>query len=427
MMKEFEEETGKHALWAGTVTQQFKDWKKLKRKLQKKKTKLKEKKKEVKNLKKEVVRAEKRVYSSHELIIKIIGFIALIYLFLLGITFLKQGVLSLGEGFINCIIDNLSTSENAFSVGWIISFLSQSGSVIAFLTIILADVGALNINLLFWALIGTIIGNTSTSLIAVLFSKPRNTHDLRHGFEIGVANLIYTLILVVLVIVIELLTGFFTNTSIILRNTLGGVISPGVTGSPIDFLTKPVVMIFNSLLVFLGDWMSIVLIIIGGALFALSLKNLGRVIIDLLGGKRHARSIINKYMNSDWRAFIIGFSITLLIASNSASLTLLVPLAVAGLIKFRQSIPYAIGTITGSFIDVLLGSLAVATPFAISAGVMFTIISLIGFLFIISNQSSDFIYSVTRFLTRRVLRMNKKSIIVLLVSMLVIPLLLLVT
>ncbi|MBD3312576.1 hypothetical protein GF352_03950 [archaeon] len=428
LMNEYENETGKNALWGGGVTEQFKEWKKLRKDLKKKKTKLKEKKKEVKNLKKEVIRKEKRVYSGHELIIKVISFIALIYLFLLGIAFLKQGVINLGSAALSYMAASLSTIENAFSLGWIVSFLSQSGSVIAFFTIMLADAGALNINLLFWALIGTIIGNTSTSLIAVLFLKPRNANDLRHGFEIGLANLVYTLILVLLVIVFELTTSFFTSASNLLRSSLTTITAPSMAASPIDLVTTPLVMLFKSALWFLGQGAtSITLIFIGGLLFAISLKYLGGIVIDFLGGKRHARSIINKYMSSDKQAFIIGFGITLLMASNSASLSLLVPLAVAGLIKFRQSIPYAIGTITGSFIDVLLGSLAVATPFSISAGVMFTLISLIGFLFIISSKTSDFIYNVTRFLTRRVLRMNKKSIIVLLISMLVIPLLLLVT
>lgn len=425
LMKLYEKETGKHAVWAGKITQQYKNWKRLRRELHKKRTRLEEKKEEVKDLKKEVIRTEKKVYSGHELLIRIIGFIAFIYLFLLGIAFLKQGVLQLGGNVTNYIISNLSTSDNALSLGWLVSYLSQSGSVIAFITIILADIGALDVNLLFWALIGTIIGNTSTSLIAVLLAKPANAHDLRHGFEIGIANLVYTFILVLLVVTLELLTGFFTNTSIFLKNSLSGLIKPGLTASPIDLITNPIVVLFNSLFSFLGNWLSLTLILIGGVLFALSLKNLGRVVIDLLGGKRHARSIINNYLKSDWQAFIIGFSITLLMASNSASLSLLVPLAVAGLIKFRQTIPYAIGTITGSFIDVLLGSLAVASPFALSAGIMFTLISLMGFLFIISSKPSDLIYNTTRLISRRVLRMNKKSVISLLLLMLAVPLLIL--
>lgn len=426
LMKVFEKETGKNALWGGKITEQFKEWKRLRNKIKKKKSKLEEKKEEIDKLKKEIIQTKKKVYSGHEFLIRIVGFVLLIYLFLLGIAFLKQGVIGLGDDSLDYIASNLSTIENAFSIGWIVSFLSQSGSVIAFLTIIMADVRSLNINLLLWALIGTIIGNTSTSLITVLFSKPKNAHELRHGFEIGLANLVYTLILITSVIIIELTTNFFTKTTNLIKSSLTNLVTGGVARSPIDLITMPLVNLLNSLMGFLQSTVSsVILIIIGGLLFALSLKYLGRIIIDLLGGKRHARAIINHYMNSDLRSFAIGFIITILMASNSASLSLLVPLAVFGLIKFRQTIPYAIGTITGSFIDVLLGSLAIATPFAISAGVMFTIISLMGFLFIISSKPSDFIYWLTRIISQKVIRMNKKSVITLLSLLIIIPLIIL--
>lgn len=426
LMKEFEDETGKNAVWGGKVTKQFKEWKRLKKELDEKKEKIEEKEEKVEKLKNEVVRKEKRVYSGHELVLRAAVFALLVYSFLLGISFLKAGVVQLSDQALGFLPPSALNAENAFLTGWVVSYLSQSGSVIAFISIVLADAGAINPPLLFWALLGTIIGNTSTSLIAVMFTKPDRADDFRHGFEIGFANLLYSALLVIAVLVIERFTGFFTRVPAYLKDYLGPV---GLAGGWVSYVTTPLVNAFTELLGGAGliAFLAPAQVLVGAALFVLSMKNISRVVVDFLGGKRHARSLINKYMCNDFYAFLIGFALTMLVASNSASLSLVVPLAVAGVIKFRQAIPFAIGTVTGSFIDVLLGSIALGSSFAASAGLMFTLISLFGFAFLVSGRVSDFIHDSTRFLTRKVLRMNKGSAAVVLTLLILVPLLLLAT
>ncbi len=498
LMEEYEERTGKNAVWAGKVTKQFKEWSKSFKELQRKKKKLKKKEekveekekkieeekeelkkkkeeeikkkfngkidellkkkedlekkkkeklddkeekiekkfkekekkveKELERLRKDVLRTKRKVYSEKQRFKQTIILVSLLYIFILGINLIKEGALNLSMDFFSQITRTLSSFDNSFIIGWVASFLTQSGSGIAFLAITLAGAGFLGVESLFYFLSGTIIGNTSTPILVSLFVKSENAHELRHGFEIGIVNLIYSIILVIIIVFIELFTNFYTNSAKYFSTMFGGFEQIKLLPGIITIMTMPIINFYEIILqtIFQDSIINIVFIITGFILLVLSLKHVSGIIIQFLGGKRHTRSIINNYLGSNKKAFLIGLILTILTASNSLTISLIVPLAVVGLIDLKKSIPYIIGTGTGTFIDVLIGSLATGIPLSMSSGLMFTLICFTGVFFVLDDIIVRIIYKTTRFLTRKILRMNKKSILILLIILLIIPLMILI-
>ncbi len=65
--------------------------------------------------------------------------------------------------------------------------------------------------------------------------------------------------------------------------------------------------------------------------------------------------------------------LTIIIPSASLLTTLLVPLAIARIVKLRQAIPYMIGTSVGTFIDVLLASFANAQGHAVAGSLVVSV------------------------------------------------------
>ena len=59
----------------------------------------------------------------------------------------------------------------------------------------------------------------------------------------------------------------------------------------------------------------VVIFIIGIALLIFSLGRVGKSMFIFLGGKRHTRALMEKYLSSYWKAFLIGLILTIIIPS----------------------------------------------------------------------------------------------------------------
>jgi Na+/phosphate symporter len=313
----------------------------------------------------------------------------------------------------------VNTPVSAAASGWLTSIIAQSGSVIAILTNSLAGSEIINFNTAFYILLGISLGNSVTPVLASLIIKSDQGWKLRRGFELGLANVIYSIFLVGVILIIQLTTSFFTNTGesvAVWANKL-----PAFQKIPdlISVITDPVLILIH-----FNQWPIIISLAVGVAILIFSLGRVGHTMFVFLGGKRHTRAIIEKYMSTHWRAFGIGLALTIIIPSASLLNTLLVPLAIARIIKLRQAVPYIIGTSVGTFIDVLMASFANAQSYAVAGGVVLTLMSAIGILFVFGNFGSTIIYRISRYLSLHVIKMRKTNILKYLAGYILIPLIL---
>ena len=377
--------------------------------------------KEIAKARKELISIKKRVYSRRRRIVNGLQFVGVIYLFIFSVVILKDVAIALSSSAIATIGSTVNTPASAFGAGWFTSIIAQSASVVAILANTLVGSGAINFNTAFYILLGLTLGNSVTPVLASLVIKTDHHWRLRHGFELGLANVIYSTFLIGIVFVIQIFTGFFTNAGESINQWAGEFKAFQTIPDLLSVITAPV-----KNLLFFDHLPLIIIFIIGIFILIFSLGRVGQSMFIFLGGKRHARAIMEKHLGNYRKAFLVGLALTIIIPSASLLVTLMVPLAIARVITLRQAIPYLIGTNVGTFIDVLLASFANAQGYAIAGGVVLTLMSSVGFLFIFKDFGTTIIYKITRYLSLHTVKMRKRNILKFIASFILIPALIMV-
>jgi hypothetical protein len=377
--------------------------------------------KEIAQARKELISIKRRVYSRRRKVLNGLQFIGVLYLFILSVVIIKDVAFALSSNVIQTITSTVDTPLSAFGAGWFSSIIAQSASVIAILTNSLAGANIISFKIAFYILLGLTLGNAVTPVLASLVIKTKHHWHLRHGFELGLANVVYSFFLILVIFTVQKLTGVFTESGeLIAKNSQNFPVLQKIPDL-LSIITDPI----KNLLYF--DKIPIgVLFIIGIALLIFSLGRVGKSMFVFLGGKRHTRAIMEQHLNTHWHAFFIGLGLTIIIPSSSLLVTLMVPLAITRIVTLRQAIPYMIGTSVGTFIDVLLASFANAQSYAVAGGIILSLMSLFGILFIFGNFGSTIIYKITRYLSLHVIKMRKRNILKFIGGFILIPALIMV-
>ena len=243
---------------------------------------------------------------------------------------------------------------------------------------------------LVYMVIGTRIGTTITALlIALLVSAKRR--DFRHGFEIGLANLVYAIPIAFLMFFMEYFFSFFSKA--------GNYLIVSNFPFKISFIDKITLPLIN-LLEFLPNYF---LAILGVILLILALKQMPSFLLRVWG-EDSLRKRINKYFGKKSHSFFTGFFIALILTATSVTLILLIPLIVSRIINLKKVIPYIIGTNLGGVVDVILGGLVLGET---SLPAIFTYVSfsVIGLFWLFNT---DLMFRITKFISKKTLHISRK-------------------
>lgn len=322
-------------------------------------------------------------------ILNLLGFLLFFYLFLFSLVLIKYSFSEIGEQVLKITRNDIS-EINAFGLGWLLTLIMQSSGAATSALIALNYAGIIGNVVLIYMVLGTRIGTTITALsVALLVSKKRR--DFRHGFEIGLANLVYAFPIAIFMFFLEYFFSFFSKT--------GNYFIVSEASFNINFIDKITLPLIN-LIKFLPDYF---LALFGVFLIIISLKRMSVFMLHLWGGDA-IRKKINKYFTKKSLSFLIGFIIAIFLTSTSITITLLIPLIVSRIINLRKVIPYIIGTNLGGVVDAVIGGLVIGkTSFpAVFTYVSFSIIGLF-WLF-----NTDLMFKITKFISKRTLHISKK-------------------
>jgi len=335
-----------------------------------------------------------------------LGFVLFLYLFIFSIVLIKESFFEIGKDIFKITQDNLN-AINGFGVGWLLTLIMQSSGATTSALIALNSVGVIGTRILIYMILGTRIGTTITALFVALLIHAKKRRDFRHGFEIGLTNLVYALPIAIFMFLFEYFFSFFSKTG----NYFLTLDVPFKLKF-IDSITLPLINFFS----FLPKY---VLVFLGIIILIVSLRKIPKFMLDLFGAG-NLREKINKYMANKWKSFLIGFLITAVLLSTSITLSLLIPLIVLRLVNLRKVIPYMVGANLGGVTDAVLGGLAVGKTSlpAIFTYVSFSIIGLV-WLFNI-----DLLLNITKYISKRTLRVSKKRAVVFLLFFILLAILL---
>ncbi|MBM3228673.1 hypothetical protein FJZ20_02210 [Candidatus Pacearchaeota archaeon] len=338
-------------------------------------------------------------------LVNVFGFVSALYVFVFSLTLIKISSASLGSMIISLTKDGIS-EINAFGLGWLVTLITQSSGAAAATLTAFHLAGIIGPIVLIYMIIGTRVGSSITSLFAAFLVHAKR-RDFRHGFEIGLANLVYAFPIAIIMFLLEYFTGFF--------NKIGNYFV--VFNSPfrpdiIDVLVSPLLNLFSRV----PDSLALVLGII---LLIGSLKYIPKFMINIWG-ENYLKSKINKFLDKKWRSFWLGLGITAFLMSTSITITFLIPLVVTRITKLKKVIPYMIGANLGGVSEIILGGLVLGGS-ALPAVFTYVAFSVIGLLWMINT---DWIFHTTKFLSKRTFHVSRKRALMFIIGFILVAVLL---
>ena len=326
-----------------------------------------------------------------------LGFLLFLYLFIFSLVLIKYSFSEIGEHIAKITINNLS-GINAFGLGWLLTLIMQSSGAATSALMSLNYAGILGNGILVYMILGTRIGTAITALfVALLVSAKRR--DFRHGFEIGLANLVYAFPVAIIMFFLEYFFSFFSKA--------GNYFAVSEAPFNINFVDKITLPLID-MIKFIPEYL---LALFGVFLIILSLKKMPVFILNIWG-RHFLRKKIGKYLKKESFSFFVGFILALFLTTTSITITLLIPFIVSRIINLKKVIPYLIGTNLGGVIDVIIGGLIIGKT-SIPAIFTYVSFSVIGLFWLFNT---DLMFRITKFISKETLHISRKRAVLFVLS-----------
>ena len=294
-------------------------------------------------------------------VVKIIGVILCLYLFLVGINGLSSGIKSLGGEFAKTILSATSNPMTALFIGVFCTTLFQSSSTTTSIIVTMVSSGAITIAGAVPMIMGANIGTTVTNTI-VSIGHIRRGNEFKRAFSASTVHDFFNMMAVMILFPLELMFGMLEKISTGLGVMLFGVLSTDQSfKSPI----KKAVKWGAKKLEYLSFDNDIIFIVISIILTFFMLYSIVKLLRSLVLEK--VESFFDTYLfRNALTAFIFGIILTIMVQSSSITTSTIVPLAGAGVLTLRQIYPFTMGANIGTTVTALLASLTL-NPIAMVA------------------------------------------------------------
>ena len=305
--------------------------------------------------------------------------LALIYLFLVGVSSLEAGIKIMGADTQERLFSTVSNPIAGLSVGILGTVLVQSSSASTSVIVGLVASGALGVDAAVPMVMGANIGTTVTNTLVSL-AHVRQSAEFKRAFAAATVhdffNVLAVLVLLPLEVVFGLISGIAEAASELLVGSAGTEWKSPVKAwvkEPVGWLegawamTDAAQTLLGTLMVISG------LIIILLALTFIT-KNMRTLVADRV--ERSVNAILGK--GGGAVAMALGVVITIAVQSSSITTSILIPLSAAGVIALRNAYPITLGANVGTTITALLAALAASRPEALTVGLAHTTFNVAG-------------------------------------------------
>jgi sodium-dependent phosphate cotransporter len=287
--------------------------------------------------------------------VRIALFIVALYVFLLSIELLGDGFKGLGSGFAKTLFTLTATPLSGLFVGILATSLVQSSSSTTSVVVGLVACGTLDISHAIPVVMGANIGTTITNTL-VSFAHVTRKQEFERAFPAAVVHDIFNILSVLVLLPLEIAFHPIERASGWLSHLFTGV--GGFTfASPLKFVTEPSADLVSRL----AGGMPLIVLIVSLVLLFSALK----LMVDMMRSlvSRRLELVVDKYLfGNAARAFLVGLAFTSIVQSSSATTSIAVPMAGAGLLTLRQIFPYSLGANVGTTVTAILASLVTGSP-----------------------------------------------------------------
>ena len=312
------------------------------------------------------------------LVARVLSVALLLFVFLLGVKGLGDGFELIGQDFIDSFFEATSNPFIGLIVGLLATTVMQSSSVTTSMVVglVAAPENPLPLANAIPMVMGANIGTTVTATMVSLAHIGRRD-EFERAFPVAICHDIFNYFAVLVLLPVEIATGYLGRTASMLADALGQVggvdyESPLSTALSVGF--APVVALAETLFAGSGGQAAF-LVAASGAFIFFALFLLVRVMRSTVHSR--AEGIIDRVLSSSAVvAMLVGVVVTVMVQSSSITTSLLVPLGGAGLLRLEQAFPVTIGANIGTTVTALLAALAVSGPNA-AAGLEIALVHLL--------------------------------------------------
>ena len=316
-------------------------------------------------------------------VVRAILVVALLYLFLAGVRLLEGGIKGFGSDFTDTLFDGVSNPLAGLFVGILGTVLVQSSSVTTATIVGLVASGTLDVGSAVPMIMGANIGTTVTNTLVSLAHMRRST-EFKLAFTAATMHDFFNLIVVVVLLPIEIATGFLRNSAEWITQALSGGELGGSFDSPIKAAVKWLASQIESLFeVFFSN---------ENALATLSLVvGIGLIFVTLTFITKNMRVLIAERIENSLNAvlaksgvigMVVGMIVTIAVQSSSITTSILIPIVAAGVLTVRNAFPITLGANVGTTVTALLAALGAGAVDGLTIAVVHTLFNLVGILLI---------------------------------------------
>ncbi|MFT6630223.1 MAG: sodium-dependent phosphate cotransporter [Bacteriovoracaceae bacterium] len=285
--------------------------------------------------------------------------VTLLYVFLVGVSVLGGSFKLMGGGFAKGLLNVTANPFLALFSGMFATVLFQSSSVTTSIIVGLVASSTLPLGgaipMIMGANLGTSVTNTLVSL-----GYLKNQKHFRDAFAAATVHDIFNILTVVILLPLEMMTGFLEKSATFLASALYGGTSALKFKSPIKAAIKPASKGIKSFVVdtlgFDGSVAGIILAIVAAALIIFALGFIVKTMKTVVESNK-GQIIENLLAKNGYIAIAFGTFMTIAVQSSSITTSLLVPMAGAGVLTLESILPVTIGANIGTTTTALLASL----------------------------------------------------------------------
>ena len=313
------------------------------------------------------------------IILKVLGVIFALYMFLVGIKGLSSGIKMLGGDFANQIMTTTSNPFISLLVGILATTLFQSSSTTTSIIVGMVSSGAVTLSGAIPMIMGANIGTTVTNTI-VSMGHIRRGNEFKRAFSAATHHDIFNVLSVIILLPLEIAFGIIEKTATGLGTLLFGTISTDeVFQSPIKAAIKWGSKHVQSLSFDSTALYIILSVLLTFAMLFFIVKLLRSLVLE------NIQQYFDKYIfKSAARAMLFGILLTIMVQSSSITTSTIVPLAGAGVVRLHQLYPFTIGANVGTTVTALLASLTLNVT-AMVAGFAHLFFNIFGIVIIFLN------------------------------------------
>jgi len=300
--------------------------------------------------------------SLKEFLLRFMLLIVLLYLFFLSVDLMSGAfkLFSKSAGYKDHFANLIAVTLNPLAslcLGVLMTAVLQSSSTTTSMIVAAVATGQIPIAGAIPMIMGANIGTTVTSTLVAL-GHVTQRREFGRAFSAATVHDFFNLLSVLILLPLEMMTGFLEKFSIWLTHFFHNVDDIEKTSSPLKTIIEPVAKNITEFMEWIpGDLTPFLQLIFALALLMVILKYLSRNLREVISGR--IEILVNGYLFArTWRALVIGTIITILVQSSSISTSIIVPMVAGGIFTLHQVFPFLLGANIGTTITALLAAMS---------------------------------------------------------------------